>query len=100
MKNYIYALIGGETYVFESHEEYHLATFDPSLDIQFVCGLRLGAYAKGKERARDKAIEWQYIISDNSICMSYGELAVWQDLFVTLGKKYGLMREFHENCIC
>lgn len=55
-------------------------------------------YAKRKENARNEAIKWQYKISDKSI--SWAELAEAGDYFYTLGKRYGLLREFHENGIC
>lgn len=55
-------------------------------------------YADGKERARNEAIEWSLTFCEHNY--SYGELAVWSDYFTRLGKKYGLMREFHENAIC
>lgn len=32
--------------------------------------------------------------------MSYGELAIWQEHFERLGRRYGLLREFRENAIC
>jgi hypothetical protein len=32
--------------------------------------------------------------------MSWGELAYWQEYFEKLGKRYGLLTEFRENCIC
>lgn len=57
----------------------------------------MNAYRRGKARARDEAIEWQATTASEP--MSYGELAWWGDYFYTLGKRYGLLREFRENCI-
>lgn len=54
-------------------------------------------YQEQKERARDRAIEWQYDFQNHNY--SYGELADWQDYFTKLAKRYGLVREFRENCI-
>lgn len=31
---------------------------------------------------------------------SYSDLAKWQNFFEEYGKKYGLLKEFHENAIC
>ena len=55
-------------------------------------------YQQGKERARERAIEWQ--LDYNNHNYSYGELAERADVFERLGKRYGLLREFHENGIC
>lgn len=54
-------------------------------------------YQQGKERARERAIEWQ--LDYNNHNYGYGELAEWADIFERLGKRYGLIREFKENGI-
>jgi hypothetical protein len=55
-------------------------------------------YQQGKERARERAIEWQLDFDNHTY--SYGELADFCEYFRRLGKRYGLLREFHENGIC
>ena len=50
-----------------------------------------------KEAARNAAIEWQLTSSDEP--MSYSELAEVGERFYTLGKRYGLLKEFRENGI-
>ena len=58
----------------------------------------MSKYQEQKERVRNEAIEWQ-----DDFCKhddSWGELAVFGDYFYTMGKRYGLLREFRENCIC
>ena len=50
-----------------------------------------------KEAARTEAFEWQLTSGDNP--MSYNELAEVGERFYTLGKRYGLLKEFRENCI-
>ena len=54
-------------------------------------------YQKGKESARNKAVEWQSGLCDQNY--SYVELAYWGDYFSRLAKRYGLVREFKENGI-
>ena len=54
-------------------------------------------YEERKERARQKAIEWQYDFTQNDHYMS--EYAEWGAYFEKLGKRYGLIREFRENGI-
>ena len=55
-------------------------------------------YDRKKELVREMAIEWQH--EAGYLNYSYYELAEWQDFFETLGARFGLLREFHENCIC
>lgn len=55
-------------------------------------------YQKRKEQIRQEAIEWQLDFSNHNY--SWGELAIWQEHFERLGRRYGLLREFHENAIC
>ena len=57
----------------------------------------MNKYVKAKERAREKAIEWQTEFCNHNY--SYGELAYYGDYFTKLAKRYGLIREFRENCI-
>lgn len=55
-------------------------------------------YQKAKENARNKAIEWQADFCNHNY--SLGELIEFQNYFEKLGKRYGLLTEFRENCIC
>jgi len=58
-------------------------------------------YQERKESLRDLAIEYQYNNDgDTDIQLSMGELADASGFFEINGKKYGLLREFRENCIC
>ena len=48
-----------------------------------------------------KAALWDFVTMWKwDLHYSYEELEFWRGFFATYGKKYGLMREFHENCIC
>lgn len=62
-------------------------------------------YKEKKEQARQEAInfqrgmsaeKWDYTLENGC---SYNELIKWQNYFVKLGKKYGLLKEFKENGI-
>ena len=55
-------------------------------------------YQQAKEAARLFAIDAQNIISENNF--SYGEIADISDTLQALGRSFGLVREFKENCIC
>ena len=52
---------------------------------------------KTKGEARQYAIDWQHKTANKNL--SYGELAESAGQFRTLGKKFGLLREFKENGI-
>ena len=55
------------------------------------------SYIKGKEAARQRAIDWQNENMDSSY--SYEGLAIVTNYFYKLGKRFGLLREFRENAI-
>ena len=55
-------------------------------------------YQQAKEAARLLAIDVQNIISESNF--SYGEIADISDTLHALGRRFGLVREFKENCIC
>ena len=54
-------------------------------------------YQRAKEKARDKAIEWQMNFDKHNY--SYEELSNFGSYFEGLGKRYGLTKEFKENGI-
>lgn len=54
-------------------------------------------YQEKKEAARQIAIDWQIEASEKDYYMS--EYAEFGEYFHKLGKRYGLLREFRENCI-
>ena len=55
-------------------------------------------YRKRQEKLRIEAREWQTEFSERSL--SYAEIAKRQAYFCRLGRRFGLLREFHENAIC
>lgn len=54
-------------------------------------------YQVAKEKARQKAIDWQNDFANHS--WYWSELAEWAAYFERLGKRYGLLTEFRENGI-
>lgn len=57
-----------------------------------------------KEEARDYAIRWQYWFSeqneiDKEPTLYQSDLVEWQEYFIKLGRKFGLLKEFKENGI-
>lgn len=57
----------------------------------------MSRYARAKENARQKAMDWQTDYCNNNY--SYGELAYFTEYFIKLAKRYGLTEEFRENGI-
>ena len=55
-------------------------------------------YDAMKAAAESLAIDYSHTFTDASL--SWGEVSDLQDIFETLGKRYGLLRDFHENAIC
>ena len=58
-------------------------------------------YKERKNSLRDLAIDFQ-IVNDGEtdVKLSIGELGAASAYFERMGKRYGLLREFRENCIC
>lgn len=73
------------------------------LDEQIICFIPLivsgKTYQERKADLQNKAIEWSNSVGSYPR-WSYGELATIQDFFERNGKRYGLLKEFKENCIC
>ena len=59
--------------------------------------MKRNSYNRLKETARTEAFEWQLTSGDEP--MSDSELAEVCERFYTLGKRYGLLKEFRENGI-
>lgn len=55
-------------------------------------------YAERKNSLEELAKDWQTNFA--GLDWSYGELAEIGDFFYKNGKRYGLLGEFKENCIC
>lgn len=54
-------------------------------------------YQQLKEAVRQKTIDWQIEAAEQNL--SYGELNEIGGKFHKLGRRYGLIHEFRENCI-
>jgi len=86
-------------YMFDNWGDYNTMVFSPYVDTLFITDFKVKGktYAERKEYIRDMAIDY----SNNQACgLSWGEVAYVSDMFYELGKRYGLLKEFKENCIC
>ena len=80
-------------------EKYFTDTFSPECElIQLIkIAVHVKNYRERKNSLKEIAVEF----SHNAVCgLSYGELSHIQNFFETMGKRYGLLREFRENAIC
>lgn len=57
----------------------------------------MNKYQENKEKARQKAIEWQLDFNNNNY--SWYDLYIFGEKFSKLAKRYGLTKEFKENGI-
>lgn len=82
------------------NEAYFRDVFCPDTEIvSFISFHAYGkTYAERKESVRNAALDYQSAWSD--YCFSYSELATIGAWFERMGKRYGLLRELRENCIC
>jgi hypothetical protein len=80
--------------------EWHKNTFSPTTENIDLLTLKITGktYEERKNNLQDLAINYSH--NFGSLSWSYGELAEIGDFFYRNGKKYGLLREFHENGIC
>ena len=89
-------------YGLNGYTQYFKDTFPPDTEhlacIDFV--VRGNSYAERKECVRNIAIDFQNADSEVSGGLSWGEIAEVQGWFERMGKRYGLLTEFHENCVC
>ena len=86
-------------YLFNSWECFKNAT-KCSITMTFILELDTlsgKTYKEKRECLRDKAIEY----SNNQVGgLSYLELSCINEYFERYGRRYGLLKEFKENCIC
>ncbi len=86
--------------IYHSFSKYFADTFSPAIKV--VAWLRLGVkgktYQDRRENLRDIAVDWSYMQAD--AVLSWREYAEITDFFEKNGRRYGLLREFRENCVC
>jgi uncharacterized protein CbrC (UPF0167 family) len=82
------------------YEEWHRDTFSPTCEDIAILDFKIGGktYQERKNNLEELAKDWQHNWS--YLSWSYFELYEIQNYFLENGKRYGLLREFHENAIC
>lgn len=77
-------------------------TFSPLTTCEYMLEFKLWGrtYRERKDAAKTLAIEYSHLDLSGDVGLSYGELCDIQGFFERAGRRYGLLREFRENCIC
>ena len=80
-------------------ELFHRDTFNPNTEYSFIVlgAIKGKTYKERKADAESKAIDFSYFDTSG---LSWGEYADIGSYFENIGKRYGLLRDFHENAIC
>lgn len=88
-----------QTAVFTAWKNYHRATFNPFCEeLSLIVFKPTGkTYADRKKSVREIAQEFQFEDCGGLSYREYNCVGAW---FEKYGKRYGLLREFHENAIC
>lgn len=88
-----------ENYIYFDWRAWHSDTFSPATEIigLLVFKIKGKNYNERKYYLEDLAKDWQLNFSQYS--WSYGELAEIESFFYKNAKRYGLIKEFKENCI-
>lgn len=94
--------IDGETTTelyFNNWRQYFSDTFSPDTKIENIIEFKVKGktYAERKANARQIAVDFQ---TGKFEGLSYYELHLIEQFFEKVGKRYGLLEEFKENCIC
>ena len=84
----------------EGYDKYFRDTFCPNTEIvSFISFHAYGkTYAERKESVRNAALDYQSAWGNYPF--SYSELGLIGEWFERMGRRYGLLCEFRENCIC
>lgn len=91
-----------QSWIYNSYNAYQKDIADSKckeifiLDMSEVNGK---TYTEKKEEVRERAIEWSNMMGE-AYGLSLGEIKIIDDFFEKYGRRYGLLREFRENCIC
>ena len=101
----VYKLEGEEHFAIyykckEGYNAWHSDTFSPLCKDIEILDFKISGktYRERQASLEDLAKDWQNWFA--GLEWSYGELAEIGNYFYENGKRYGLLKEFKENCIC
>lgn len=90
-----------EAGVYNCLKDYHKDTFSPTIETLYLTDFKVSGknYQQRKAEAEELAKEYQYKMSEYSICLSYYEIMLVETELERIAKNYGLVKEFKENAI-
>ena len=91
---------GQETGVlYEDFQDYISDAFSPTVETMVIIPFTVHGsnYAERRENVRETAIDFQAADCGGLYMSDYALIYDW---FTKMGKRYGLLREFRENCVC
>ena len=75
--------------------------FDISVLFELPFEIHGSSYKERKESLRELAIDFQLNNDgETDVQLGYSEIGAAAEFFERAGRRYGLLREFRENCIC
>lgn len=87
----------GKLYTAANRHELHADLFSPCVSWEgVVFEICRGSYQEQKEQAREIARRWQELYAPG---LFWSDLAIIGGWFEKIARRYGLAREFRENCI-
>lgn len=94
--NYIYYYRGGKL----GWAAWNSDTFSPYTNIKGILDFKIKgkSYRERQSCLEEIAKEWRNYFCDFD--WSWGEIMEIESFFCENGKRYGLLKEFKENCIC
>ena len=100
LKFHIYHYKGTKKYNCNEWEQWLRDTFSSSVKNIKILDFKIRGnnYQERKNSLQELAVIWQLDFS--SLSWSYNELSEISNFFEVNGKRYGLLKEFKENCVC
>ena len=91
-----------QTNLYHGFSRWFEDSFSPDTEVKSIIDFTIHGrtYTEKKECLRNIAIDFQCANSEANGGLSYGEIADISSWFEKNGKRYGLIKEFHENAIC
>lgn len=85
-------------YILEQIGEHSFRVIAPATYWTVHTGGKMTDYTKAQTALREFAIDWQHNFPNMDY--DWSDVCYYGNFFYEYGKKYGLLREFHENAIC
>ena len=86
--------------LYHDFQDYISDTFSPEVETMVIIPFTVHGsnYAERRENVRGTAMEFQTANDCDGLYMS--DMAQIYGWFAKMGKRYGLLKEFRENCVC